>query len=127
VLGHHTSGAANELNRFHPEGATALREVLELYDWSPDDGAAQRIDAIREVRVSLRQVLARGGMLREIRLHVELDASAFDGPGDAVLFGDVLNHFLGRYAGVHHAVGLALVVDGKETVYPRTMFEGAPF
>lgn len=127
VLGHHTAGGANELNRFPAEGASALREVLELYDWAPDDGAARRIDAIREVRVSRRQALVRGGLLREVRVHVELDAGAFDGPGDAVLFGDVLNHFIGRYASVHHAMGLALTVDGRETVYPRTVFEGAPF
>lgn len=127
VLGHHTAGGANELNRFHPEGAPALCEVLELYDWAPDDGAAQRIDAIREVQVSRRQVLARGGLLREVRLHVDLDGGAFDGPGDAVLFGDVLNHFVGRYATFHHAMGLTLSVDGRETVYPRTEFEGAPF
>ncbi|HEX7933137.1 MAG TPA: type VI secretion system baseplate subunit TssF [Paraburkholderia sp.] len=127
VLGHHTAGGANELNRFHPEGASALREVLELYDWTPDDAAAQRIDAIREVRVSQRRVPVRGGLLREVRLHVELDASVFDGPGDALLFGDVLNHFVGRYATFHHAMGLTLSIDGRETVYPRTEFEGAPF
>ncbi|CAG4928604.1 type VI secretion system baseplate subunit TssF [Paraburkholderia saeva] len=127
VLGHHAAGGANELNRFHPEGAPALREVLELYDWTPDDAAARRIDAIREVRVSWRRVLAHGGVLKEVRLHIDLDASAFDGPGDAVLFGDVLNHFIGRYGAVHYATGLTLGVDGRETVYPRIEFEGAPF
>ncbi|MFD1561470.1 type VI secretion system baseplate subunit TssF [Paraburkholderia silviterrae] len=127
VLGHFTAGGANELNRIHMEGAPALHEVLELYDWSPDDEVSRRIEAIRGVWFSEEQVRLRGYEQRVIRVHVELDATAFDGPGDAVLFGDVLNRFLGRYACFHHAMQLVLYIDGEETAYSRIDFEGAPF
>jgi type VI secretion system protein ImpG len=127
ALGHFTANGMNEFNRMLAEGTPILREVLELYDWTPDDAIAQRIDAIRTVRFSRRQVLQRGYMLRVVCIHVDLDAGGFDGPGDATLFGDVLNHFLGRYASMQCSVQLMLTVDGKETRYPRTDFKGAPF
>ncbi|WP_125469652.1 type VI secretion system baseplate subunit TssF, partial [Caballeronia telluris] len=91
ALGHFTANGANEFNRMLGEGAPVLREVLELYDWTVDDAVPRRIDAIRAVRFSRGQVLQRGYLLRVVRIHVELDAGGFDGPGDAVLFGDVLN------------------------------------
>lgn len=127
TLGHFTANGMNEFNRMLVEGAAVLREVLELYDWTPDDAIPQRIDAIRTVRFSQDQVLQRGYVLQVVCIHVDLDAGGFDGPGDAVLFGDVLSHFLGRYASVQCSMQLVLTLDGKETVYPRTDFEGAPF
>ena len=127
VLGHFTAGGANELNQIHMEGASALRETLELYDWGPDDGVSRRIEAIRDVQFSEKQVVERASAQRIVCAHVELDATAFDGLGDAMLFGDVLNRFMGRYACFHHSMQLALMIDGKETVYPRIDFAGAPF
>lgn len=127
LLGQFTAGGANEINRIAVEGEAALQETLELYDWVPDDGPTRRIEAIREVRLSAENFLQRACMHREVRVHVDLDPTAFDGPGDAVLFGDVLNHFIGRYACFHHSMRLVLSIDGKETVYPRIDFEGAPF
>ncbi|POR47693.1 type VI secretion system protein ImpG [Paraburkholderia eburnea] len=127
LLGQFTAGGANEINRIAMEGEAALQETLELYDWTPDDGPTRRIEAIREARLSAKNVLQRAYMHREVRVHVDLDPTAFDGPGDAVLFGDVLNHFIGRYACFHHSMRLVLNFDGKETVYPRIDFEGAPF
>lgn len=127
VLGHFTAGCANELNMIQMGGAPALREVLELYDWSTDDGIERRIDAIEDVRLAEHQAVERASVHREIRVHIRLDATAFDGPGDAVLFGDVLSRFVGRYASFHHSMRLVLDIDGKETVYPRREHEGAPF
>jgi type VI secretion system protein ImpG len=127
VLGHFTANGMNEFTRMLEEGAPVLREVLELYDWTADDAMPQRIDAIRTVRFSRDQVLQRGYVLLVGRIHVELDADGFDGPGDAALFGDVLNHFLGRYACLQCSMQLVLTIDGQETVYPRTDFTGAPF
>lgn len=127
ALGHFTANGANEFNRMLGEGAPVLREVLELYDWTVDDAVPRRIDAIRAVRFSRGQVLQRGSLLRVVRIHVDLDAGGFDGPGDAALFGDVLNYFLGRYASLQCSKQLLLTIDGYETVYPRTDFMGAPF
>jgi type VI secretion system protein ImpG len=127
TLGHFTANGMNEFSRMLMEGAPALREVLELYDWTPDDAIPQRIDAIRSVRFSHDEAAQRGHAIRAVCIHVDLDAGGFDGPGDAALFGDVLNRFLGRYASVQYSLQLVLTVDGKETRYPRTSFEGAPF
>lgn len=128
VLGHFTANGQNEFNRmFMEEPEAVLREILELYDWTADDAVARRIDAIRTVRLSRGQLLLRGLLLRVARIHVELDAGGVDGPGDAVLFGDVLNHFLGRYASQQTSIQLVLTIAGQETVYPRTDFTGAPF
>lgn len=128
VLGHYAANGANEFNRMLMEGAPVLREILELYDWTPDDAVPQRIDAIRTVHFSEGQeILQRGYVLRTACIRVDLDAGGFDGPGDAVLFGDVLNHFLARYASVQCSIQLVLTIDGQETVYPRTDFTGAPF
>ncbi|SAL80555.1 type VI secretion protein [Caballeronia peredens] len=127
VQGHFAAGGANELNMIGMAGALAFREALELYDWSPGDGIARRIDAIQDVRLAEHQSVAKGYMRREIRVHVRLDATAFDGPGDVALFGDVLSRFVGRYASFHHAMRLVLDIDGKETLYPLMEFEGAPF
>ncbi|CAM2164177.1 type VI secretion system protein ImpG [Paraburkholderia sacchari] len=126
VLGHYTANGQNEFNRMLVEGARVLREVLELYDWTADDAIPQRIGAIRTVRFSEDHVRIRG-LVRVVRIHVDLDASGFDGPGDAVLFGDVLNHFLGRYASPQYSTQTVLTIDGQETVYPRTDFTRAPF
>jgi type VI secretion system protein ImpG len=127
VLGHYTAGGANELNMIGMGGVVVLREALELYDWSHDESIARRIDAIRDVRLSEHESVGKGHMRFEIRVHVRLDASAFDGPGDATLFGDVLSRFVGRYASFHHATRLVLDIDGKDTLFPLMEFEGAPF
>ncbi|WP_245005078.1 type VI secretion system baseplate subunit TssF [Paraburkholderia sacchari] len=127
VLGHFTANGQTEFNRMLVEGARVLRDVLELYDWTADDAIPQRIGAIRTVRFCQDHVLIRGLAVRVVRIHVDLDAGGFDGPGDAVLFGDALNHFLGRYANPQHSTQMVLTIDGQETVYPRTDFTGAPF
>jgi type VI secretion system protein ImpG len=127
VLGHYTAGGANELNMIGMAGAPALREALELYDWSPDPGTERRIDAIEDVRLAKHQTVGKGHMRFEIQVHVRLDASAFAGPGDVALFGDVISRFVGRYSSFHHATRLVLHVGGEQTLYPLMEFEGVPF
>ncbi|KVM88400.1 type VI secretion system baseplate subunit TssF [Burkholderia stagnalis] len=127
VLGHFNAGGANELITIRGGGAPTLRAVLMLYDWSDDDGIMRRIDAIEDVRLVEHEVLERAYIHREIRMHVRLDAKAFDGPGDAALFGEVLSRFVGHYASVHHSMRLVLNMDDREILYPRMEYEGAPF
>ncbi|WP_431825013.1 type VI secretion system baseplate subunit TssF [Burkholderia sp. F1] len=127
VLGHFTAGGANELITIREGGAPALRAVLMLYDWSDDDGIMRRIDAIEDVRLAEHQELERAHMHREIRMHVRLDAKAFDGPGDAALFGEVLSRFVGHYASFHYSMRLVLAMDDSEILHPRMKHEGAPF
>ncbi|AKM03735.1 type VI secretion protein [Burkholderia pyrrocinia] len=127
VLGHFTAGGANELIAIRAGGAPALRAVLMLYDWSDDDGMTRRINAIEGVQLVEYQELERAYIHREIRMHVRLDAKAFDGPGDAALFGEVLSRFVGHYASFHYSMRLVLNMDGREILYPRMEHEGAPF
>lgn len=127
VLGHFTGACANELGSIIMNGAAAFREALELYDWMADDSIERRINAIQQVSFTDHDTVDHASIHREIRMHVRLDATAFDGPGDATLFGDVLSRFVGRYAGIHHSMRLILEIDGDETVYPRQSFHGAPF
>jgi type VI secretion system protein ImpG len=127
VLGHFTAGGANELTMIQMGGAPALREALELYDWSADDGTGRRIDAIEDVWLAEHEVVERASVHREIRMHVQLDSTAFDGLGDAVLFGDVLSRFVGRYACFHHSMRLVLNMDGRQTLYPRVEHKGSSF
>lgn len=127
VLGHFSAGTANELNRIHAEGVEALRETLELYDWAADDAMSRRIDAIKDLKLGETEVVRGGCVQRVLWFHVELDATGFDGLGDATLFGDVLDRFVGRYACVHHDIQLVVTIGGEKTVYPRTKFQGAPF
>jgi type VI secretion system protein ImpG len=101
-----------------------LRGVLALYDWSRLPENEQRIAAIQRVWLAPKGVLRHGGLLRVIYIYVAIDATTFAGTGDVTLFGDVLSRFVGRYACHHYSVRLVLIVDDKETVYPRTDFTG---
>ncbi|MDF3884870.1 type VI secretion system baseplate subunit TssF [Cupriavidus basilensis] len=114
-------------HEFNTLDTDVLRGVLALYDWTGLDDNAGRIAAIRRVRLEQRGVLRKGGMVREFAIHVEIDPAGFAGPGDVVLFGDVLSHFVGRYASYHYSVRLVLVANGKETAYPATEFTGSGF
>ncbi|MEZ0601020.1 type VI secretion system baseplate subunit TssF [Paraburkholderia sp. IW21] len=102
-----------------------LRGVLALYDWTGQDDNASRIEAIREVWIEPGRVIRKGYVLREFGIHVEIDPAGFAGPGDVVLFGDVLSHFIGRYACYQYSVRLVLRSNGNETVYPSTEFTGS--
>ena len=106
---------------------SVLRDVLKLYDWTRRDDNGKRIAAIECVRITEKNVVSGASLLRELHIHVAIGTTAFAGPGDVVLFGDVLSHFVGRYANFHYSVRLVLIADGKETVYPRTDYTGAPF
>jgi type VI secretion system protein ImpG len=112
-------------HEFNVLDTEVLRGVLALYEWSGQTDNTKRIAAILDVWIEPRNVIRKGGLLREFEIHVELDPAAFAGPGDVVLFGDVLSHFVGRYAGYHYSVRLVLHVNGQQTVYAVTEFTGS--
>jgi type VI secretion system protein ImpG len=124
VISHFSGGGSNELNMMDE---SVLRGALALYDWTRQDDNGKRIAAIARVWLTEENLVQCARVLRDIHIHVAIDAAAFAGAGDVVLFGDVLSHFVGRHANFHHSVRLVLIADGKETVYPRTDFKGAPF
>lgn len=120
----HFSGGGSELNMMDEQ---VLRGVLTLYDWTDMPDNARRIAAIERVWLTQEEVVRNASVLREVHIHVAIDAAAFAGAGDVALFGEVLSHFVGRYANFHHSVRLVLVAHGEERIYPRTEFNGAPF
>ena len=86
------------------EGATALREMLELYATSVDPGARKQIEGVRSVRVdrTVRRLPAAGPITfgRGLVVHVEVDELAFQG-ASAFLFGCVLEQFFARYVSIN--------------------------
>ena len=114
-------------HEFNVMDTDVLRRILALYDWTRQDDIARRITAVRQVWLEPQQVVRKGYMQRVFGIHVEIDPAGFAGPGDVVLFGDVLSHFLGRYACYQYEVRLVLVVNGTHTGYPITEFTGSAF
>jgi type VI secretion system protein ImpG len=88
-------------------GAPALRNILRLYDPTGSRETAQMIDAIEQV-TSL-PALARLGptMISGSDVTLTFDAQRID-PGRAVLFGAVLDRFLGCYTTINTFTRLTL-------------------
>ncbi|GAB3629579.1 type VI secretion protein ImpG [Pandoraea terrae] len=120
ILSHFSAHEINYLD------AQVLRGVLGLYDWTRREENERRIAAIRDVWLEEKRGLSKGGLLRCLDIHVVIDPMAFAGPGDLVLFGDVLSHFIGRYASYAYSVQLVLIegAGGRRSMYPRTDFTG---
>jgi type VI secretion system protein ImpG len=115
--------AANRLDMLNGD---VLRATLALNDWSGDPRNQRRIDAIGEVaRAHVHRI--RGGLQRGIEFNLTLDPLGFDGPGDIILFGDVLNRFIARYATYQNYVKLVLKVNGYRIEYPGIACTAAPF
>jgi type VI secretion system protein ImpG len=124
VISHFSGGGSVELNMLDEH---VLRGALALYDWTELPDNAQRISAIERVWLTADNVVDYMSASRDVHIHVVIDATKFAGAGDVTLFGDVLSRFVGRYASFQYSVRLVLVADGKETVYARNDFDGAPF
>jgi type VI secretion system protein ImpG len=97
------------------EGASALRELLELYAPAGDVSGRKQIDGIRSVRVTpvVRRLppsresagRGRGGAStlafgRGLEIALEVDELAFEG-GSAYLLGSILEQFFSRYVSMN--------------------------
>jgi type VI secretion system protein ImpG len=108
------------------EGASALREMLELYAPGADDSARKQIEGIRSVRVSpvVRRLppsrdgksRAGGGSAltfgRGLEISVEVDELAFEG-GSAYLLGALLEQFFSRYVSLNSFTETVLRAQGR--------------
>jgi type VI secretion system protein ImpG len=110
------------------EGATALRDLLELYASSGDPSARKQIEGIRSVRVApvvrrlpmqpreWRGARSRTPALlafgRGLEIVVEVDELGFEG-GSAFLLGSVLNHYFSRYVSINSFTETALRSLGR--------------
>jgi type VI secretion system protein ImpG len=86
------------------EGATALRDMLDLYATTTDTSARRQIDGIRSVSVRrvVRRLPARGPIAfgRGLEITVDVDEMAFEG-GSAFLLGAVLDRYFARYVSIN--------------------------
>jgi type VI secretion system protein ImpG len=89
------------------QGATALRELLELYATSDENIRSQvshQIEGIRAVSVNrvVRRLPSKGppAFGRALEINVEVDELKFEG-GSAFLFGAVLNQYFTRYVSIN--------------------------
>ncbi len=86
------------------EGATALRELLDLYAASADHSAKRQIEGVRAVGVErvVRRLPAPGPIAfgRGLEITVEVDELAFQG-ASAYLLGAVLDQYFARYVSIN--------------------------
>lgn len=86
------------------QGATALRDLLELYAATTDVSARRQIEGIRAVNVNrvVRRVPGRGPIAfgRGVQITLDVDEMAFEG-GSAFLLGAVLDRYFARYVSIN--------------------------
>jgi type VI secretion system protein ImpG len=86
------------------EGASALRDLLELYAPSADQTARRQIEGIKTVRVGrvVRRLPAPGPLAfgRGLEIAVQLDELAFEG-ASAFLLGSVLDRYFARHVSIN--------------------------
>jgi type VI secretion system protein ImpG len=92
------------VNATGQQGATALRDLLELYATTADISARREIEGIRSVNVRrvVRRLPSRGPIAfgRGIEITVEVDEMGFEG-GSAFLMGAVLDRYFARYVSIN--------------------------
>jgi type VI secretion system protein ImpG len=92
------------VNSSSAEGATALRDLLELYAGSADAAARRQVEGIRSVKVNpvVRRLPTPGPLTfgRGLEIELELDEGAFEGSSACVL-GAVLAQFFSRYVSIN--------------------------
>lgn len=86
------------------QGATAIRELLTLYDFRSDEVTAQSVSGL--VNVSSRPIVGRvpgdfsGAMCRGIAVELDFDEEKYTA-GNLHLFASVLDRFLSLYANIN--------------------------
>ena len=84
-----------------------LKELLNLYIFPEGRDKAKiaanlkRIEGINDVRVTHKDRLVSGHMMRGQEIRVSLRQDHFAGPGDMYLFSSILDHFLAGYASIN--------------------------
>ncbi len=95
------------LNYFSLATAQNLKALLSLYLFSEvhergrDVANRKRIDSILEVTATPASRLVSGYIMRGWHIRVKCQSDHFAGEGDLFLFGCILDHFLGCYAGLN--------------------------
>ncbi len=100
------------MNNGEREGAAALREMLELYAMTADEGVKRRVEGVR--KLSVHPIVGRLPGLgpithgRGLEITLEVEELAFQG-NSAFLFGSVMEQFFARYVSLNSFTETALV------------------
>lgn len=99
-----------------------LRSTLALYDWTDDELNGRRLAGILNVRQEPLEDVVMGSVERGVLIEVTLDAHAFTGEGDMMLFGEVLHQFFALYAELNQFTKLVIVSlpSQARTEWPRS-------
>jgi type VI secretion system protein ImpG len=104
------------VNSTPQEGATTLRDLLELYAPSADASARRQIEGIRSVRVEpvVRRLPMPGPLAfgRGVEINVAVDELAFEG-GSAYMLGAVLDHYFARHVSINSFTETVLRSEGR--------------
>ena len=92
------------MNSGEREGAAALREMLELYAMTTDEGVKKRVEGVRKLSVKpiVRRLPGPGPIThgRGLEIALEVEELAFQG-NSAFLFGSVMEQFFARYVSLN--------------------------
>jgi type VI secretion system protein ImpG len=103
------------LNFLSLADAAALRRILSLYDTADRPANRRRIESVEAVETRPRETLVGGAPVRGTELTLTLDERKLEGgPGDVLLFGEVLSEFFSLYAHVNSFTRLKLVCQPSE-------------
>lgn len=105
-----------------PEAATALREILQLYDFSDDPQSRSLVDGIVGIhseRVTRRiPGDAHGGFCRGTQIVIEFEPERFS-QNNLYLFGSVLNRFFGLYCSINSFTQVVARLRGQNRDFAR--------
>ena len=109
------------------EGAAALKGILRLHDPGDDRQVAQTIDAIAGVATTPAIARIKGVTVSGVDVRLLFDPGRIE-EGRAVVFGAVLDRFLGAHATVNTFTRLSLRMEGRTddlAAFPARAGEGA--
>lgn len=96
-------------------GAAALREILRLYDMGDDPATSQAIDAIDDVAAVPGLTKLDGVLVSGTDVTITFDSQRIE-DGQAVLFGSIIDRFLGCYTTINTFSRLTLRYKGRTDV-----------
>lgn len=113
------------LSLLHPQAIAGLMEIgtlrhaLSLLDWTNSADNARRIAGITHVEYEPSHYPAEGW--HGVAIRITLDETQFCGPGDALLFSEVLEQFYTQYADIRRFTHLTVTLShsGKQWVWPE--------
>ncbi len=110
------------------EGASALRDLLELYARSADVNARRQIEGIRSVRVGrvVRRLRQPGPLAfgRGLEINLNVDELAFEG-ASAYLLGAVLDRYFARHVSINSFIETVLRSDARGEISRWGIQQGA--